>query len=492
MILSNKRGPNGLATAYAFSDLGALRADPKLYAHVREALKQSLFIDRYTPTEGNFVHSVIRFLPDKFGKTRVIAIGDWFSNVALTGLHSSFMKGLAKLTTDLTYRQSSLPNLIKGLGNELYSTDLTAATDRFPISWEEAVVSAKYGEEVGSLWRKVISDREFFIKGFPNKVRYAVGSPMGFLSSWPIFAFTHHAFIEWCAFLVGQVRFRGYLVLGDDNICNNRVVANKYREMLAKLGVPISLSKCTSSHDGYAEMAKRLFTPCGEITGIPVTILQGIRKKPEQFIELIRIMRERNYLDTDIVPAVQALCQTCKHKNDILLVLTLPEEISGIRPLKGLDPSYGAIADAPLAVPLQDALKISREVKFWSEVDKIAQYAQIGAYPVPEQGHRLHIPEDHPALDTIGFRLMDKYLENPNSIYNQWMEGKDYDLAQVPTIDLYRYENKGHYVTRARYDILKNTVAYSLGKKELPTINRPMLTNMELFELGFPSDERSC
>jgi hypothetical protein len=258
--------------------------------------------------------------------------------------------------------------------------------------------------------------------------------------------------------------------------------------MLTNIGVPISLSKCTSSEIGYAEMAKRLFTPLGEITGIPVTILQGIRRKPEQFIELIRIMRERNYSDTDIVPAVQALCQTCKHKNDILLVLTLPEEVSGIRPLKGLDPSYSVNDDTLLVVPLQESLKISREVKFWSEVDKIAEYAQKGAYPVPERGRKLHIHENHPALDEIGQNLMSKYMENTQSIYDQWIEGKDYDLAQVPTIDLYRYENRGHYVTRARYDILKNTLAYSLGKKELPTINRPPISNEELFMLGFPSE----
>jgi hypothetical protein len=488
MILSNRRGPNGLATAYAFSDLAALRADPELYASVKQALKKNLTLDQYTPTEGNFVHSVIRFLPDKFGKTRVIAIGDWFSNVALSGLHSSFMKGLSRLSTDLTYRQSLLPDLIKGLGNNLYSTDLTAATDRFPVSWEEAVVSAKYGEEVGSLWKKIISCREFSIKGNPNKVRYAVGNPMGFLSSWPVFAFTHHAFIEWCAHLAGINRFRGYLVLGDDNICNNSIVASKYKEMLTKIGVPISLSKCTSSNLGYAEMAKRLFTPEGEITGIPVTILKGIRKNPDQFIELVRIMRERNYSDTDVVPAVQALCQTCRNKNDILLVLTLPEEISGIRPLNGLEPSYGAISDAPLAVPLQDALKISREVKFWSEVDKIAEYAQKGAYPVPERGDKLHIPEDHPALYTLGYNLTSEYMGNPTEIYDRWMEGKDYHLAQVPNIDLYRYENRGHYVTKARYDILKNTVAYSLGRKELPVINRPRITNVQLFQLGFPRE----
>jgi hypothetical protein len=74
-------------------------------------------------------------------------------------------------------------------------------------------------------------------------VEYKVGQPMGILSSWSVFALTHHAIIEYCAYLEKLSNFRDYVVLGDDVAIFNSKVAKRYLKLLDNQGVPISLEK---------------------------------------------------------------------------------------------------------------------------------------------------------------------------------------------------------------------------------------------------------
>lgn len=70
------------------------------------------------------------------------------------------------------------------------------------------------------------------------------GQPLGYLSSWPLFALTHHILIWWCA---EQVRpgdkFTKYAVLGDDVVIADHPVARVYEQSLDQLRVPIFFSK---------------------------------------------------------------------------------------------------------------------------------------------------------------------------------------------------------------------------------------------------------
>jgi len=52
------------------------------------------------------------------------------------------MGALAKLPSDVTYRQSSIPALVKELGQNLYSADMTAFTDCFPRELEKNLINA--------------------------------------------------------------------------------------------------------------------------------------------------------------------------------------------------------------------------------------------------------------------------------------------------------------------------------------------------------------
>jgi len=63
---------------------------------------------------------------------------------------------------------------------------LSAATDRLPVSSQISILNSLFG--IGTEWGNILTNRDFVIPDnkygiFPQKLRYAVGQPMGALSS---------------------------------------------------------------------------------------------------------------------------------------------------------------------------------------------------------------------------------------------------------------------------------------------------------------------
>lgn len=60
-----------------------------------------------------------------------------------------------------------------------------------------------------------------------------VGQPLGYYSSWPLFALAHHVLVWFAAEQVypGKV-FRDYALLGDDIVIVDRRVAHQYRSIM--------------------------------------------------------------------------------------------------------------------------------------------------------------------------------------------------------------------------------------------------------------------
>lgn len=127
-------------------------------------------------------------------------------------------------------------------------------------------------------------------------------------------------------------------MLGDDSLDTNVEVHNMYLDVMTRLGVSTSLSKCTRSEFGSAEFAKRLFLNKVEVTGLPMTLLEEVQTKPEQFLELVRIAREREYDDNYLAPGLSILLKT--HRSGALVadILSLPETTSGMRPIMSVKP----------------------------------------------------------------------------------------------------------------------------------------------------------
>jgi hypothetical protein len=90
-------------------------------------------------------------IADYEGKTRVIAIGDYMSNVLLRPIHEELMLCLKGMSPDMTHKQHLIRSRVKQL-MELNcrpsSIDLTAATDRLPVIITETVISEYFQDQI--------------------------------------------------------------------------------------------------------------------------------------------------------------------------------------------------------------------------------------------------------------------------------------------------------------------------------------------------------
>lgn len=213
-------------------------------------------------------------IQDKEGKTRMVAILDYWSQTALRPLHDRLFGILRNIPQDMTFCQGEFYERVQGWaeggkGEVLYSVDLSKATDRFPISFISFVLEGGFDASYVSHWRNIMVGYPFLTPDGP--VRYACGNPMGAYSSWAAFALAHH-FVVFIACAQARVRWRSsrYVLLGDDILIGDPRVALKYLQILEVLGVETSPSKTYVSKE-LCEFAKRLLYRGQEVTPFPVS-----------------------------------------------------------------------------------------------------------------------------------------------------------------------------------------------------------------------------
>lgn len=358
---------------------------------------------------------------------------------------------------------------------------MTAFTDRFPIELETELVSAAYGDWIGGLWKQIVSNRTFYHE--KGSVSYACGNPMGLLSSWPVSTLTHHAVKHWCAYKVRTKKYK-YLILGDDTLDTSKKVYKKYIDTINRLGVSVSHAKCTVSESGNTEFAKRLFVSGVEVTGLPVHLLTDVRNKPEQVLELVRICRERGYEDSFLGPSLTLFLLNRKNGKMISDMLSLPESVSGMPPLLEATPGSWAHKCELTGSLLDDLVSIARNYVFWKTTSRLNEPR------VPEKVCQVPVDPYHPLMFALGEQLAD-YLPltaDPYSIYNKWMKGEYREMANVPTLNTYRFYNKGHFATKCKYDVLKAVLELSNYNCNISLHNHTKLTNYELYAWGSNSD----
>jgi len=219
----------------------------------------------------------VSFLSEKGGKTRPIAIVDFWTQQVLKPLHQDIMKVIVKTMgqTDSTFDQNSAFKRAKNMcqGKKVYSFDLKAATDRFPFVLQKLVFQKLYGNEVTDLWEKLLL-RPFYVRELNSEIKWAVGQPLGSYSSWPIFTLTHHILVRFAA---NDPFYTDYQLLGDDILIWNEDVAKRYQEICTQIGVEINLSKSLVSLDinlPYGEFAKRLFLGEDEISPLSPQVME--------------------------------------------------------------------------------------------------------------------------------------------------------------------------------------------------------------------------
>jgi len=185
-------------------------------------------------------HTPVKFLgklaikEESAGKVRLFAMVDPWTQWALKPLHKRLFEMLKKLPTDGTFDQLAPLRRLPFGKNSIYSFDLSAATDRLPIWLQAEILTCFYGPSFSRAWQDLLVGRAYRTpaskdllqkgieigKNFPKSVRYAVGQPMGALSSWAMLAMTHHYIVQYCAWTTGIVPtgklFLDYGILGDD------------------------------------------------------------------------------------------------------------------------------------------------------------------------------------------------------------------------------------------------------------------------------------
>lgn len=216
----------------------------------------------------------ISFIPAPGGKTRLVALGNYWIQESFKELHKVIYSMLKKLATDGTYFQNEQFTRVLKASSEraVWSFDLTAATDRFPIEFQYHVLKS-INTRVATLWNKILQRMEFL---YDSKLySYAVGQPMGLYSSWAVFALSHHVLIQYAAWLEGFKSFNQYTILGDDVAIWNKTVALRYRELLDTLCVEVSEHKSFYPESDHgpciAEFAKRISDKGVEVSALSPT-----------------------------------------------------------------------------------------------------------------------------------------------------------------------------------------------------------------------------
>jgi hypothetical protein len=287
-------GPNGQATWSAHEDSIAVQEDTTLLQSMRDFAHKSdlLWIIKALlgcgkapkalsgAKDGAFINGRIHPIEEWGGKTRLVAILDYWTQALLTPLHNTIAHFLRTLPQDGTFDQLSIISKVKAWTGDksksVYSYDLTAATDRLPISFQREILLHLFGSEsMADAWVRIMSHRDFRL---PNgtSVRYAVGQPMGAKSSFPMLGLTHHVIVQLAAIQAQVNDYGEYVILGDDNTQTDPKVADRYTDIMNKLGVTINLSKSMTPGNQLAsagEICKRIFIEGSELTALPAKLI---------------------------------------------------------------------------------------------------------------------------------------------------------------------------------------------------------------------------
>nr|QIP68030.1 RNA-dependent RNA polymerase [Erysiphales associated mitovirus 1] len=272
-----------------FNSLAVLRRKPDLFRSVRyflgldrrkeDLIKAVRLLSHFGESKGELGKLAYKEEP---GKVRVFAIVDCWTQWILKPLHSYLFKLLRSISNvDATFDQNQgiktlQKKLAKVKNSEVYSLDLSAATDRLPIMLQSVILN-KIHPELGENWANLLVNRDYAVSPHPtlkegrSHIRYAVGQPMGAYSSWAMLAITHHYIVQlsaWLTYRSLRKWFTNYMVLGDDVVILDKSVALTYIKIMKSLGVEINLNKSLISRGKICEFAKRLISVDSRLEGL--------------------------------------------------------------------------------------------------------------------------------------------------------------------------------------------------------------------------------
>jgi hypothetical protein len=327
----------------------AIQHSKEAYTRVPSSVLYSIrssfdFYNNYLSDETNLKSSFLgklSFKVEPAGKIRVFAMVDCFTQWLLAPLHKGIFNFLRKIPEDATHDQDLiLSTFVERIRDskilKVYSFDLTAATDRIPVSAQALILDTMLDKAYGADWSSFLVDRWYQLStpswdpsaiscaslgidpekekdnpylslklSKPDKsgkripyvdaVKYATGQPMGALSSWAMLALTHHVMVRMAALRAGYREFSFYLVLGDDLVIADEKVAAHYLAIAKEWDVEINLSKSILSDNGSLEFAKRFVYKYQDVSDLSFREMAVAKHDIRGLLQLFnRITRFRN------------------------------------------------------------------------------------------------------------------------------------------------------------------------------------------------------
>ncbi|KAK5769903.1 hypothetical protein PVK06_049943 [Gossypium arboreum] len=178
----------------------------------------------------NFTSELSHSVESGAGRRRVFAVGNYVNQRLLRPLHNWLMEALGDLKTDGTFNQSAPLDRLVG-AKKIYSIDLKAATDRWPLLIQLDLLKSLFGHEFAD----------------------EVGNLLGFT----MFGVPLAKSLERTNDSLG---FSFQVVCGDDIIITDDRVSSRYQQILDSLGVIVSKDKTLVSDSGCGEFAKKFRT----------------------------------------------------------------------------------------------------------------------------------------------------------------------------------------------------------------------------------------
>jgi hypothetical protein len=331
--ISGRNGPNGPCIGAAYVDREAIRntnieQSARDLASLTGFIRLNVLMDLSNEAVDNLhhktrqpEHSRIRYKCEPGGKTRPFCIVDFFSQSALKSIHDFSMNWLGTRLTDGTNDHAKAAQTARGWSRnpnvQLWSYDLTKATDRFPVFLQELVLTQMFGHKIAAAWKDLICNRDFLTPE-GEYVRFNAGQPLGALSSWAVFAITHHILVQTAAYRTFGSKtkwFMLYRMIGDDVcIARSKNVAQEYKSFLDSLKVDISINKSILPKqclDGNAcELAKRLFHKGIEVTPVPPKAIIESSKSIIGYKNLLEVAWDRGYISAGSPYPVQSALTT--------------------------------------------------------------------------------------------------------------------------------------------------------------------------------------
>lgn len=233
-----------------------------IYCHIFKGIDIHGFCDSvhtddisHTPMVAGEVH----FLQEPGYKLRSIASPYRLFQVASQPLKQDLGQLVRSLDWDCTHDQGKATPFIQEalkLKKQVYSVDLSSATDYFPYELQQMVLETIYGKDNSyvKLFRDVSRANWHSELG---EIVWKKGQPLGFNPSFFTFTLTHGLVL---LTLLGKRYNHEFFVLGDDVVILNKKLFDDYLTFLSAAGCPYATDKTLISSE-LAEFAGKVITP---------------------------------------------------------------------------------------------------------------------------------------------------------------------------------------------------------------------------------------